>query len=364
MNATTALVGMSIEEMERWAEENGQPAYRGRQLYQWIYRRGAVDFSEMTNLPKAWRQELSKTASLSALKVAAERVSSDGTTKYLMELQDGEQIESVLIPDGSRLTLCVSSQVGCGQKCSFCATALLGLRRNLTAGEILGQALEASRRVGRDSLTNMVFMGMGEPLANYKNLMTALRVLSHPEGFALGARKITVSTSGLAPAIRRFAREKLKAGLALSLNATTDETRNDLIPSNRRYTIANVLAACLEWIKASKRRLTIEYAMIRDVNDTAEDAYRLRQLLRDVPSKVNLIPFNPIPGSSYVRPRASSVLKFQRIMLDGGIGATVRKTKGQDIEAACGQLRASTEGSTQKRARSRREKKGYASAGR
>ena len=343
MNGKTALVGMGLDEMERWASDQGQPAYRGRQLFHWIYRRAAGDFSEMTNLSKAWRAELAETASLTAARVAEESVSADGTVKYLMELADGERIESALIPEGKRLSLCVSSQVGCGQKCSFCATALMGLRRNLTAGEIVGQALETVRRCGRDSLTNMVFMGMGEPLANYKNLTAALDILSHPEGFALGVRKITVSTSGLAPAIRRFAREKRKTGLALSLNATDDKTRNTLIPSNRRYTIENVLAACSEWVDAAKRRLTVEYVMLRGINDTLEDAYRLKALLRRVPSKVNLIPFNPIPGSAYARPTSSTVHRFQRILLDGGVGATIRKTKGQDIDAACGQLLASYE---------------------
>ncbi|MBM3216481.1 23S rRNA (adenine(2503)-C(2))-methyltransferase RlmN [Candidatus Poribacteria bacterium] len=335
-------MGMSREELRRWAESWNEPVYRADQLFQWVYHKRATIFDEMTNLPKAFRAAMEARATIGRLRVAARIPSEvDDTVKYLFELQDGERIESVLLYDGDRVTLCVSSQVGCAQGCSFCATAQLGIVRNMTAGEILSQVVQVEEEIGVGTITNIVFMGMGEPLANYSALLDVLRILSAPEGLCIAARRITVSTSGLVPAIDRFTREGLRVGLALSLNATTDPVRNRLIPSNRRYTIAGVLDSCSRWTEATGRRLTVEYVLLRDVNDSIADAERLCQLLRTLPSKVNLIPFNPVANSDYNRPSAERVDAFQRILLAANIVAIVRDTKGQDIAAACGQLRAS-----------------------
>jgi len=336
------LFGWTREELCAWVTALGQPPYRGTQLFQWLYERRVTLFEEMSNLPKALRVLLAQEAEIRLPRVAA-RVSSalDETVKYLFALEDGEYIESVLLREGSRTTVCVSSQVGCGQGCTFCATAQLGLKRNLTSGEIVGQIAAIEEEIGVGRVTNVVLMGMGEPLANYKNVMAALRILSSPDGLGFGARRITVSTSGLVPAIERFTSERLKVGLALSLNATTNEVRNLLIPSNRRYTLETVLEACRRWSLTTGRRLTVEYVLIEGVNDSLEDARRLIRLLRPIPSKVNLIPFNPIANTDYRQPPMERVEAFQRALWDAHLVAIVRSTKGRDIAAACGQLRAS-----------------------
>lgn len=338
------LFGWTREDLRTWMTTLGEPSFRGDQLFNWLYHKRAATFEAMTNLPKRLRRELSERAEIRRPRVVARVPSAlDDTVKYLFELDDGERIESVLMYDGDRVTLCVSSQVGCAQGCTFCATAQLGLQRNMSTGEILGQVAVVEDEIGVGSLTNVVFMGMGEPLANYKNVVASLRILSSPEGFCLSARRITVSTSGLVPAIERFTEERLKVGLALSLNATTDEVRNVLIPSNRRYTIEGVLNACRRWTQVTGRRLTVEYVLLDGVNDSLEDARRLIRMLRTVPIKVNLIPFNPVENTDFRTPPAARVEAFHRALGEAGIFATVRNTKGQDIAAACGQLRASRE---------------------
>jgi len=319
----------------------GQPAYRGRQVFRWLYQGRADGFGAMTNLPKSLRAELATRAEIVMPRLVTRAASQrDSTVKYLFQFADGERAETVLMHDGDRATLCVSSQVGCNQGCTFCATAQMGLARNLTSGEMVGQLLEVEREIGAGRVSNIVFMGMGEPLANYKHLLRALDVLTSPDGVGAPARRITVSTSGLVPAIDRYARDGVKTGLALSLNATTDDVRDRLIPSNARYKIRGVLDACHAWAEATGGRLTVEYVLLRGVNDSLEDGRRLARLLDPIPCKVNLIPFNPIPGATFARPEAARVAAFQKVLYDARCVATVRKTKGSDVAAACGQLQA------------------------
>jgi 23S rRNA (adenine2503-C2)-methyltransferase len=338
------LFGCTRDELRAWVTSQGQPLYRGDQLFNWLYHKRVTTFDAMSNMSKVLRGEFAGRADIRRPSVAIRRTSTvDDTVKYLFELDDGERIESVLMRDGARTTVCVSSQVGCSQGCTFCATAQIGLKRNMTTGEILGQIAAIEDDIGVGAVTNVVFMGMGEPLANYKNLIAALRILSSPDGFCISARRITVSTSGLLPAIERFTSERLKAGLALSLNATTDDVRNVLIPSNRRYTIEAVLNVCRRWTQTTGRRLTVEYVLLDGMNDSLEDARRLIRMLRTIPSKVNLIPFNPVENTEFRQPSATRVEAFQRELSDAHVVATVRNTKGRDIAAACGQLRASLE---------------------
>ncbi len=340
-HALPNLLGIVPEELASRMESWGQPAYRGRQVFRWLYQDRADDFAAMTNLPKSLREELQARARIRLPRVVTRAASRlDSTVKYLFGFEDGERAETVLMRDGERATLCVSSQVGCGQGCTFCATAQMGLSRNLTAGEMVGQLLAVEREIGVGKISNVVFMGMGEPLANYKHLAQALMLLTAADGVGLPPRRITVSTSGLVPAIDRYARDGVKTGLALSLNATTDETRDRLIPSNARYRIQGVLDACVRWAGSTGGRLTVEYVLLGGVNDSAEDAHRLARLLDTVPCKVNLIPFNAIPGASFARPASSRVAGFQKVLYDARRVATVRKTKGSDVAAACGQLQA------------------------
>ncbi|GIX06902.1 MAG: dual-specificity RNA methyltransferase RlmN [Candidatus Poribacteria bacterium] len=337
-----SLLGMNASELATLMEAWGQPRYRGMQLFRWLYHRRAREFSAMTDLPASLRERLAEAAEIVWPRVVRrDRSALDGTTKYLLELADGERIESVLLYDEDRLTLCISSQVGCLQGCTFCATALLGLRRNMTAGEIVGQYLVVEEEIGVGTITNLVFMGMGEPLANYPQVVRAIELLSDPQGIGLSQRRMTVSTSGLVPAIERLATSGLRVGLALSLNATTDAVRDRLIPSNRRYKISGVLAACRRWAQATGQPVTIEYVLLEGVNDTDKDAVRLARLARSLPAKVNLIPYNEVMGLPWRRPDAARVARFQQALRERGVLATVRKTKGRDIAAACGQLRAS-----------------------
>ncbi len=337
--STTDLFGMPKDELVDWMVKRGQPKYRGVQIAHWMYHKRAADFQAMTDLPLGLRAQLTSAAVVGRPQVAARIPSAqDDSVKYLFELPDGERIESVLMPEKKRVTLCVSSQVGCAQGCTFCATAAVGLRRNLTAGEMVGQILQAEEDSGRHGVSNVVFMGMGEPLANYSNLCRALQVVTHEDGLGISSRRVTVSTSGLVPAIERFTRDGIRAELALSLNATTDRVRTALIPSNRRYTLAKVLDACRQWARASGRPLTVEYVLLRGVNDSLEDARRLCRLLRGIRSKVNLIPFNAIAGSSFSRPDERQVAAFRDVLARAHTTVTLRSTRGQDIDAACGQL--------------------------
>jgi 23S rRNA (adenine2503-C2)-methyltransferase len=338
------LVGLLPSELEDLAVELGASRYRGRQLATWMYRKSVFDLEAMTDLPKDFRQALAERAVVEVPEPEREMPSADGSRKLVFILGGGSRISSVLMPDDERITLCVSTQVGCGFACGFCLTGVMGLERNLTAGEIIGQILAANRllKEGRRA-THIVFMGMGEPLANYAAVVQAIRILTDAKlGLAYSPRRITVSTVGLVPGIDKLGREDLKVNLAISLHATTDEVRTRLMPVNRSFDLAALMAAVKRYPLGSRQRVFFEYVMLEDVNDTADDAQRLARLLRSVKAKVNLIPFNDWEGARFRRPPLARILSFQSVLLDAGITTTVRWSKGEDIGAACGQLRESS----------------------
>jgi 23S rRNA (adenine2503-C2)-methyltransferase len=335
----TELVGLTLEELDAWALDLGEPRYRGRQLARWIYQRRAAGFAEMTDLPVALRERLGTVATLSRLRVLARaEASNDLTTKALLELHDGRTIETVLMRyDDGRRTVCVSTQVGCGMGCTFCATGLAGLTRNLSAGEIVDQVLLIAQQIG-ERPTHVVFMGMGEPLANYTATVRAVRLLNAPYGPSIGMRNLTISTVGLVPQIRMLAAERLQLTLAVSLQAPTDELRSQLVPVNNRWPIAELLAATRDYAAATGRRVTFEYVLMAGVNDRDEHARRLASLLAGAGAHINIIPWNPVYGMQYQRPSVATVHRFVGILRTGGIAATVRIDRGVDIDAACGQL--------------------------
>jgi len=338
----TDLKGLSRQALEAFVLELGWPRYRSDQIFAWIYRRGVTDFAEMTDLAKERRQRLERSARVSSLTLGRRAVSRiDGTEKYLFRLEDGERIESVLIKDGRRRTVCLSTQVGCGLGCAYCATGELGFRRNLRAAEIVDQVIFARRQLSAgEDVTNVVLMGMGEPLRNYRETITACRLMNDPDGLAIGARKITLSTAGVVPGIERLAGETLRCGLAISLNATTDRVRNRLIPLNKTYPLQEVLTAARGYARAIGRAVTFEYVLIDGVNDSLEDARRLAQLIRGIPCKINLIPYNPVPGKPFRRPPGDRIEKFLAWLYPRCPTVTLRESRGPDIQAACGQLRA------------------------
>jgi 23S rRNA (adenine2503-C2)-methyltransferase len=332
-------------DLETLAESLGAPRYRGRQIAGWLYRRGATDLEAMTDLPRGLRQALADRAFIGLPEAERRTPSRDGSEKLVFRLSDGARVQSVLMPDGERLTLCLSTQVGCGFGCAFCYTGTMGLERNLTAGEIAGQVLGAARTLAPGQrLTHVVYMGMGEPLANYAATVRSLRLLTDPRGLGLSPRRITVSTVGLVPAIERLARESLRVNLAISLHAATDEVRDRLMPVNRRFPVAELLAACRRFPLPVRQRITFEYVLLDGVNDAAADARRLARLLAGLRAKVNLIPFNDWEGSGFARPPLSRILAFQGLLLEQGLTATIRWSKGEDIGAACGQLREAVPG--------------------
>ncbi len=348
------IYDLTFDDLENLLASWGQPKYRARQVWEWLYVHYVDDFERMTNLPKALRARLAETFTIDPLQVVTEAVSSNRLTrKAVFALPDGDTIETVLMLYEKRRTLCISSQVGCGIGCPFCATGLSGFSRNLSAGEILAQVLYYARFLsdpsagGADAVpverptrvTNIVFMGMGEPFANYDNVWQAIRTLVDKRGFNLGARHITVSTVGLVPGIRRMARENLQVRLAVSLHAADDDLRNQLVPINRRYPLADLMAAVREYIAATGRRVTFEYALMRDINDRPEHARALARLLKGILAHVNLIPMNPVEGAPYQPSTRRATVTFARILEDAGIPVTVRLRRGIDINAGCGQLR-------------------------
>ncbi len=334
----TNLKALSKQELESFVKESGLPAFRTKQLQHWIYEKHVRSISDITELSKELREGLAEKAYISNLEVLERKSSGDGTEKYLFGLEDGESIESVLIPDEDRLTLCISSQAGCAMGCSFCLTGTMGLKRNLKPHEVADQIIAVGRLIRPRKITNIVFMGMGEPLANFDNVVEALRRIT---GWVkISPRRITLSTSGIAPKIPQLAVEAPKVKLAVSLNATTDMVRDHIMPANRTWPLKTLMDACRKVPLPARGRLTFEYVLLKDVNDTQEDAKRLIHLLKGIPSKVNLIPFNPYAGSDFERPDEKSVLEFQKILLSAHITAIIRKSKGQDISAACGQLKA------------------------
>lgn len=314
----------------------GKQKFRADQILRWIYLRDVVDFSEMTDLAKSFREEISQRAMISCFTPETVEVSSDGTRKFLFRLGDGRSVETVLIPmEGGRNTLCISTQVGCAMQCSFCLTGTFGLERNLTTAEIVNQVCAVRKDY---SVDNIVLMGMGEPLHNLENVVNALKILYAPKGFDYGPRRVTLSTSGLVPEMRELG-QRVKVNLAVSLNATTDEVRDELMPINRRYPLSVLMEACRQFPLAPSQRITFEYILIRGVNDSQADARRLVKLLHGIKAKVNLIPFNEHVGSAFQTPDEQTIRAFQTYLLDRQIVAIRRASKGLDISAACGQLK-------------------------
>jgi 23S rRNA (adenine2503-C2)-methyltransferase len=327
--------------LKQWLAAAGEAPYRADQILRWIYRDQVDRFEAMTNLKQALRGRLADTFTIGRPHLREHETAGDGTQKFLFEMADGERIESVLIPERDHFTLCVSSQVGCAQDCRFCLTAHGGFRRNLSAGEILSQVRDIRRGLAApEQLTNIVFMGMGEPLANYRQLIAAIGMLRDNKiGFGFSKRKITVSTAGLVPRMADLGRDT-DIGLAVSLNATDNETRSRLMPINRRYPLEMLLEACRRYPLAPQRRITFEYILLEGVNDTPADAHRLADLLRPIRAKINLIPFNAHAGCRYQCPHETTIQAFQRILVDRRYTAIIRQSKGREISAACGQLRA------------------------
>lgn len=333
------LIGLDREELIGLAQQMGEAPYRGRQLYYQIYRRKQFDFTKMTDLTKAFRQKLHEAVELDLPQKAQCTRSADGTVKFLFRLRDGAFIETVYIPEEGRNTLCISSQVGCDVGCTFCLTAQMGFQRNLMPGEIIGQVLRVIKEgLLREQGFNVVLMGMGEPFYNYKNVMKAFRIMTDCDGMNLSHRKITLSTSGVVPVLHRLAAEERLPNLAISLNATTGRVRNQIMPINQKWSLEELLAVCRLVAEKSRRTITFEYVLLEGENDTDEDAHRLACLLAPIPAKVNLIPYNPSPGLPHSRPPMSRVENFKQILIENGLTAFVRKTRGDDISAACGQL--------------------------
>ena len=333
------LKSLTREQLADWVTSTlGEPRYRSDQLFKWLHQHRARSLDAMTNLPKALRQRLASEARLGGLELDEVLTARDGTRKLLLRTVDGHRIESVLIPMEDRITQCVSSQVGCKIGCDFCLTARMPNRKNLSAGEIVDQVLWAADVLGEgDRVSNLVYMGMGEPLDNYEPVVTSIRLLLDEHGQNMSGRRITVSTSGLVPKIPQLGAD-VPVNLAVSLNASTDGQRDRLIPINRKWPIDALMKALHDFPLASRRRITVEYVMLRGVNDADDDARRLVRLLRGLRCKVNLIPFNPWPGSAYERPAEASVNQFGKILRDAHYTVTVRYSKGEDIGAACGQL--------------------------
>ncbi len=339
-----SLLARTPDELRADFAAAGHPGFRGAQVAHWLYARREREFAAMANLPARLRAELGAAWQTRALERVAVHEAADGTKKLVLATHDGARIESVLIPEGRRRTLCVSSQIGCSLDCSFCATGRMGLGRNLRAEEIVDQALHASELLDAsgERLTHVVFMGMGEPLLNLQNVVQAIRVLVHAEAFALSPKRITVSTAGVVPKLAELGRA-LPVRLAVSLHATRDALRDELVPLNRRFPIASLLEACAAYPIAKRDRLSFEYALLADVNDSEADARELAALALEARAKINLIPMNEHPGSPYRRPSEARIEAFLAVLAEAGVGATVRRSRGDDILAACGQLGALSE---------------------
>jgi 23S rRNA (adenine2503-C2)-methyltransferase len=333
------LAEMELTELEQALESMGHPRFHARQLFQWIHKRGVTDFAGMTDLGRDLRASLAAQFRTATQDVVRKETSSDGTTKFLLKLEDGQLIESVFIPDTPANTFCLSTQVGCAMKCGFCLTGKMGIIRNLTAGEIAGQVRVLVRELDMlQARFNIVLMGMGEPLHNYDAVMKALRILADEHGLAVNPRRVTLSTVGVLPALERLATEPLMPNLAISLHATTEEQRDLLVPINRKYGLKELLDACRRFPVKRRDRITFEYVMLKDVNDTDEDAKRLVRLLSGIKAKVNLLPLNEAAGIPYERPSDARVNRFAQIVAERGLTVSVRKSRGRDIRAACGQL--------------------------
>lgn len=338
------IKGLTVSELERYLSTLDLPKFRAVQIFEWLYRKKVCSFEEMTNLPKNLRQLLMvKGVGLGCLTLVNQAVAPDGTVKYLFELDDGRTVESVFIPEPDRNTVCFSTQVGCGMGCVFCATGQNGFIRNLSAGEIIDQVLSAGRISGK-TVNNLVAMGQGEPLANYEALLKAVRIMNDPQGMGIGARHITISTCGIIPKIYQLARESLQVNLAISLHAADDELRNRLMPINKIHPLNDLFKACREYTTQTGRRLTFEYALIKDVNDRDVDLQNLLNCFTKLGERskalyhVNLIPYNPVPSLQFERSRPKRVKEFAASLNRNGIETTIRKERGANLAAACGQL--------------------------
>ena len=343
------IAGVELHELEQSLADLGQPRFHGRQIFQWIHKRGVTDVGLMSDLSRELRAQLARHFDVLTPAVVRREESTDGTTKFLLRLDDGKHIETVCIPesfsgstdptDADRITFCLSTQVGCAMRCAFCLTGKMGIDRNPSPGEIVGQVRVLVRELGlNEPRFNIVLMGMGEPLHNYDNTMKALRILADEHGTAVSPRRVTLSTVGVLPALERLATEPVMPNLAISLHSTTEAQRDLLVPINRKYGIEELLNVCRRFPLKRRERITFEYVMLKDVNDTPEDARRLVRLLNGIKGKVNLLPLNAAPGIPFERPDDARVDAFARILADKGLTVSVRKSRGRDIRAACGQL--------------------------
>lgn len=344
----TDLKNFSTDQLVEYVESLGQPAFRGRQIMAWLYRPGINDFSQMTDLAKIFRSALTENAYISQFDKTVTEHSSDGCVKFGFTLEDGNVIESVLIPEEERNTLCISSQVGCAMGCAFCLTGTMGFVRNLTPAEIVNQVCavrdflltqDPAERIGPDRVTNLVYMGMGEPLNNLDNVLTSLSILTEPKGLDLAARKITVSTCGIVPNLKKLG-ENSPVNLAISLHAVDDDTRDKLMPVNRRHNIDALLQACREYPMPKRKRIMFEYVLLEGVNDSDKHARLLAKKLRKIPCKINLLPYNECDALPYKSPTREKTLAFQKILMDAHYSVFIRSSRGSDISAACGQLAA------------------------
>ena len=343
------LLDFNCNELTEYIQKFGHKPYRAKQLLKWIYHFGEKDFSKMTNLAKSFRSSLDQIAKIEIPEIEHDHLSQDGTRKWLLDMGTKNGIETVFIPEESRGTLCISSQVGCALECTFCSTGRQGFNRNLTSAEIIGQLWLANHKLREQNnykslkkdekiITNIVMMGMGEPLANYKHVVHALEMMLDDNIYGLSRRKVTLSTSGLVPAIDKL-RSDCPVSLAISLHAPNNEIRDEIVPINKKYPLAELMKSCIRYIeKAPRNFITFEYVMLENVNDSVKQAKELVNLIKDVPSKVNLIPFNPFPNSGYKCSKKIAIKVFQDTLMDAGIVTTIRKTRGDDIDAACGQL--------------------------
>ena len=333
------LANLERQALETALDERGHKRFHARQIFRWIYKRGVTDISAMTDLSRELRAALAQEFTITTPVIVAREKSIDGTEKFLLRLADGRQLESVFIPDTPSMTFCISTQVGCAMACAFCLTGKMGLVRNLTAGEIAGQVRVLAGALGMlEKKFNIVLMGMGEPLHNYDETMRALRMLNDEHGFAISPRRITLSTVGLLPALEKLAREPLMPNLAISLHAPTDRVRGELVPLNKKYGVADIIEACRRFPLSKRSRITFEYVLLAGVNDSPDDARRLAKLLAGVKSKVNVIPLNAAPGIPFERPSDEAIDRFAQVLSDRGLVVSVRKSRGRDIRAACGQL--------------------------
>jgi 23S rRNA (adenine2503-C2)-methyltransferase len=335
----TDLAELDRRELEETLAALGAPRFHGRQIYRWLYKRGVTDPSAMTDLSQKLRTTLAESTTVTTPTVAKKQVSEDGTTKFLLQLADGRTIESVYIPDTPAQTFCISTQVGCAMKCAFCLTGTMGLVRNLTAGEIAGQVRVLAHETGlANQIFNIVLMGMGEPLHNYDPVMKAIRMLADKDGLDLHPRRVTLSTVGVVPGMAKLAEEELMPSLAISLHATTEEQRDRLVPINRKYDIKELIEACRQMPMRRRGKIMFEYVMLAGENDSIADAKRLVKLLKGLKAKVNLLPLNEAAGIPFKRPSDDTVNAFAKVLVEGDVRVTVRKSRGRDIRAACGQL--------------------------